>query len=222
MRFLPLLLFTVLLSCADNSAPEITNAAEPAPATVAPVPFDQQESGDPDIDAIRAEYGRIEDQYEKSMLQQRNVDYHCGELKGTVQLHSENGKIVLALNQYKDGPQQTTTDRWYFQDEKLIFQLSETNSWQLDGPMMQDSNGNMIPGVKNTTAQYRYYVKDGAVFKFLKKKYDHYTHKVDNVNPDAVTIEDMPTNGELPFRYGLAQQAMEQGVIDCSFFTVVQ
>jgi hypothetical protein len=156
------------------------------------------------------------------MLQQRNVDYHCGKLNGIIQLHTENGKVVLALNQYKDGTQQTTTDRWYFKDEQLIFQLSETNSWQLDGPMMQDSNGNMIPGVKNTTAQYRYYVKDNTVFKFLKKKYDHFTHKVDNVNPDAVPMEEMTTNGELPFRFGLAKQAMEDSEVDCDFFTSIE
>jgi hypothetical protein len=218
MRFLSLALFAVLISCADNSQPAAATNTEPAPAVA---PLDRQESGDASIDAIRTEYGRIEDQYEKSMLQQRNVDYHCGELNGTVQLHTENGKIVLALNRYKDGTQQTTTDRWYFQDEQLIFQFSETNTWQLDGPMMQDSNGNMIPGVKNTTAQYRHYVKDGTVFKFLKKKYDQYTHRVDNVIPETVPMQEMPTNGELPFRFGLAQQAMDNGAIDCSFFTSV-
>lgn len=217
MRYFPLFVFTLLLSCSGNEAPVVTpTTTEPAPVAV---PLDRQETGDASIDAIRAEYGRIEDQYEKGMLQQRNVDYTCGELVGGIQLHTENGKIVLALNQYKDGTQQTTTDRWYFQDEQLIFQLSETNTWQLDGPMMQDSNGNMVPGVKNTTAQYRHYVKDGTVFKFLKKKYDHYTHKVDNVHPDAVPMEEMTTNGKLPFRFGLAQQAMENGAVDCSFFT---
>ncbi|WP_020570964.1 hypothetical protein [Neolewinella persica] len=219
MRYFSLLVFALLLSCSGNEAPITATTTEPAPAAV---PLDRQESGDERIDAIRNEYGRIEDQYEKGMLQQRNVDYHCGELDGSIQLHTENGKIVLALNQYKDGTQQTTTDRWYFQDGQLIFQLSETNTWQLDGPMMQDSNGNMIPGVKNTTAQYRHYVKDGTVFKFLKKKYDHYTHKVDNVNPDTVPMEEMTTNGALPFRFGLAKQAMENGAVDCNFFTSVE
>jgi hypothetical protein len=218
MRFLILFLFAALFSCTDNNPPATATTSEPAPVAV---PLDRQESGDANVDAIRTEYGRIEDQYEKGMLQQRNVEYRCGELDGIIQLYTENGQIALAINQYKDGTQQTTTDRWYFKDEQLVFQLSETNSWQLDGPMMQDSNGNMIPGVKNTTAQYRYYVKDNAVFKFLKKKYDHYTHKVDNVNPDAVPMEEMTTNGDLPFRFGLAQQAMENGAVDCDFFTSV-
>ncbi|MFT5999318.1 MAG: hypothetical protein ACI81P_001776 [Neolewinella sp.] len=219
MRFLSLLLFAVLFTCTDNNQPTAATTTEPAPVAI---PLDRQQSGDANIDLIRTEYGRIEDQYEKGMLQQRNVDYRCEDLNGSIQLHTENGKIVLALNQYKDGTQQTTTDRWYFQEEQLIFQLSETNSWQLDGPMMQDSNGNMIPGVKNTTAQYRHYVKDAGVFKFLKKKYDHYTHKVDNVIPETVPMQEMPTNGKLPFRFGLATQAIENGAVDCSFFTSVE
>jgi len=91
-------------------------------------------------------------------------------------------------------------------------------AWELDGTMRTLSNNSEVPGVRNTTAQYRYYVADGAVFKFLKRKYDHYTYATDNPNPDTLPLEEMTPGKELPFRYGLAKSALETGAGSFSKF----
>lgn len=223
MRFLPVLLLALLFSCsnADTPTSEVTASTEEAPATPA-TPYDRQLTGDADLDPIRTEYARIEDLLQGGMLQQENVEYHCDKINGVIELHRENDQVVLAINKYKDGDQITITDRWYLSNSNLIFQLSESDSWQLDGPMMTDSNGNQIPGVRNTNAQYRYYVKDGATFKFLKKTYDFFTHKVDNVNPDTLPFEEMTVPTSLPFKYALLKEVLENGKVNCSFFTSVE
>lgn len=223
MRFLLLFLFALVLGCSNTEQP-VAQTDEPTVEAPAPpaIPFDRQLTGDADLDPIRNEYSRIEDQFAGGMLQQKNVQYVCDQLKGTIELYRENDKVILAVNNYKDGDQTTISDRWYFKDGQLIFQLSESDSWQLDGPMMQDSNGNEIPGVRNTNAQYRYYVKDGTTFKFLKKTHDHFTYRTDNVNPDTLPFEEMTVPTGLPYKYNLLKGALDNGKVDCSFFTSVQ
>lgn len=214
MRFLPFIfVLSMLSSCSSADAPVVPPTAAPAVT-----PTDQQMTGDPAIDNIRTESNRIDAQFQAGMLQQKNVAYHCDKIRGLVELHTENGEIVLARGKYTDGDTRTVIDNSYFKDGELIYHYSETNTWELDGTMRTLSNNSEVPGVRNTTAQYRYYVADGAVFKFLKRKYDHYTYATDNPNPDTLPLEEMTPGKELPFRYGLAKSALETGAVDCGFF----
>ncbi len=214
MRFCPLVFVLLLFTtCNSSDEPVIT-----APAAPAVTPTDQQMTGDPAIDSIRTEANRIDDQFQAGMLQQKNVAYLCEEIRGLVELHTENGETVLARGKYTDGDTRTVIDNSYFKDGELFYHYSETNTWELDGTMRTLSNNSEVPGVRNTTAQYRYYVADGAVFKFLKRKYDHYTYATDNPNPDTLQLIEMTPGKELPFRYGLAKSALETGEVDCGFF----
>jgi len=207
------LLLLLLAACGDPVAPPA-----PTPAPVATIPTDRQVIGDPAIDDIRAEAGRIDDQFEAGMLQQKNVPYTCGDIRGVVELYTEKGTTVLTRSKYSDGDTRTVIDNSYFKDGALIFHYAETNTWEFDGTMRTLSNNSEVPGVRNTTAEYRYYVADGTVFRFLKRKYDHFTYALDNPNPDTLSLQEMTPGKGLPFRYGLASQALETGAVSCDFF----
>jgi hypothetical protein len=214
MRFFPLaFLLLVVAACSSPAEPVAT-----APSAPAVVPTDQQMTGEAAIDSIRAAANRIESRFQAGMLQQKNVAYVCDKIRGLVELYTDNGATVLARGKYTDGDTRTVIDNTYFKDGEPFYHYSETNTWELDGTMRTLSNNSEVPGVRNTTAQYRYYVDNGAVLKFLKRKYDHYTYALDNPNPDTLPLEEMPSGGELPFRYGLAKSALETGAVDCAFF----
>jgi len=188
MRFCPLVFVLLLFTtCNSSDEPVIT-----APAAPAVTPTDQQMTGDPAIDSIRTEANRIDDQFQAGMLQQKNVAYLCEEIRGLVELHTENGETVLARGKYTDGDTRTVIDNSYFKDGELFYHYSETNTWELDGTMRTLSNN--------------------------KRKYDHYTYATDNPNPDTLQLIEMTPGKELPFRYGLAKSALETGEVDCGFF----
>ncbi len=222
MRLLTFTFLCLLLSCSDGTAPAPAAATSPAVEAPAAIPFDRKQGDDPAVNAIKTAYSRIEDAYQSNGLQRKRFNFNCSDLLGRFEVFTENDEVVLALGEYKDGTQRTVTDRWYFRNGELIFQLSENNTWQLDGPMRQDSNGNAIPGVKNTTYQYRYYVSDGKVFKSLKKKWDHYSYRVDNVDPQAVPHEEMPETDRLPYQYTLARSVITADSVNCDFFSKVE
>ncbi len=222
MRTLTCLLFCLLFSCSDRSASAPAASTTPGAEAPATIPFDRKLGDDPAVNFIKTAYARIEDAYESNGLQRKRFAFNCGDLLGRFELHSEGDEVVLAIGEYKDGTQRTVTDRWYFRDGELIFQLSENNTWQLEGPPRVDSNGNTIPGVKNTTHQYRYYVSEGKVFKSLKKKWENYTYRTDNVDPEAVPFEEMPKTDRLPFQYTLAKSVIAADSVNCDFFTKVE
>lgn len=221
MRFLPLLLLCLLFSCSDNStpAPAATSSTPDAPAVI---PFDREMGDDPAINAIKTAYARIEDLYQSNGLDRKRLSFDCGDLMGRFEILKENGEVVLALGEYKDGTQRTVTDRWYFRNGELFFQLSENNTWLLDGPMRTDSNGNSIPGVKNTTYQYRYYISEGKVYKSLKKTWENYSYRTDNVNPAEVPHEEMEPLDRLPFQYTFAKSVIAADSVNCDFLTKVE
>lgn len=214
MRFIPLVFFLLIVAACSGPAEPVATAAS-APAVV---PTDQRMTGDAATDSIRAAANRIDVRFQTGMLQQKNIAYACDKIRGLVELYTDNGVTVLARGKYNDGDTRTVIDNTYFKDGEPFYHYSETNTWELDGTMRTLSNNSEVPGVRNTTAQYRYYLADGTVFKFLKRKYEHYTYALDNPDPDTLPLEEMPVNAELPFRYGLAKSALETGAVDCALF----
>lgn len=220
MRLISLVFVLLMLSsCGSSDAPVATAPVTPAaPVAQEVVPTDQQVTGDPAIDNIRTEANRIDAQFQTGMLQQKNVTYACNQVRGLLELYTEKGETVLTRSKYSDGDTRTVIDNSYFKGGQLIYHYSEINDWQLDGTMRTLNNNHEVPGVQNTTIQYRYYIADGAIFKSLKRKFDHFTYATDNPNPDTLPLEEMPLGEKLPLRYGLAKSALETGVVDCGLF----
>lgn len=223
MRYLSFLLFALLLTACAGDATS-TTAAEAAASTqlTTPpgrdLPADQQMTGDAATDTVIARYAYLENQYQTGMLQRKDVVYECDKINGRIELYTEKNKLAMALNTYNDGPQRTVTDRWYFANGSPVHLLSESMTWEIAGPMVKDNNGNELPGIRTATAQYRYYLADGQTFKFLKKRWEHFNYRTDNVDPETIDNELTETDGAVPARIAVVNTAQETGVVDCKAF----
>jgi|GEM_PF-1656111 hypothetical protein len=223
MRYLPFLLFSLLLTaCAGEPTPDTAAEAAADTQLTTPagrdLPADQKMTGDPATDTVITRYAYLENQYQTGMLQRKDAVYECGKINGRIELYNDKGDFAMAINSYNDGPQRSVTDRWYFTNGKPAHLFSESVTWEIAGPSVIDSNGNELPGIRTATAHYRYYLADGKTFKFLKKKWEHFNYRNDNVDPASVADEPAATDGAVPERIALVTTARETGVVDCAAF----
>jgi hypothetical protein len=205
----------LLLLTACGPATEPTAANEPAPPPVTPT--DEQVTGEPAIDNIRQQQAEIDQLFKSGMLQQQNVQYVCEGIRGMAEVHQKDGRPVLVRNTYSDGENRIITDRFYYKDGELFHQFSETLRWEFDGSIKPDQNGNEVPGVINHVARYRYYIQEGEVVKFLKRKFDFSSLEGQPTEEDF-PIEEMTPANDLPYRAKLAQAAIDDGKVDCTVF----
>jgi hypothetical protein len=206
------LLLILLTACGPTTEP--TTAA---PATPAVISIDEQVSGDPAIDYIRKHQAEVDKLFTSGMLQQRNIQYACEDIRGMAEVHQKDGQPVLVRNTYNDGKNRTITDRFYYKDGELFYQFSETLRWEFTGSTQIDQNGNAVPSIVNHVARYRYYIREGEVVKFLKRKFDFSSLEVQPAEEDF-QIEEMTPASELSYRTKLARTAIEDGKVDCAVF----
>ncbi|TXF91205.1 hypothetical protein FUA23_02995 [Neolewinella aurantiaca] len=203
------LLLLILTACGPTPDPE--------PVAPPPTPTDKQVTGDPVVDSIRTEQARIEELFTTGMLQQQNVMYNCDGLMGIAELHKKDGQVVLVRNRYDDGENRIITDRFYYKDSVLIHQFSETLRWEFDGTTRPDQNGNEVPGITNYLGRYRYYIQDGKVVKFLKRKFVFSSFEPEPAE-ESFPLEEATPPSVLPYRSRLAQSAIDDSKVDCSVF----
>lgn len=206
------LLLFLLTACGPASEPVATE-----PATPAVIPTDEQVTGEPAIDSIRKHQAEITKRYTSGMLQQRNVQYVCEDIRGTAEVHQKDGQPVLVRNTYNDGKNRIITDRFYYKDGELFHQFSETLRWEFDGSTHTDQNGNEVPSIVNHLARYRYYIQGGKVVKSLKRKFV-FSSLEGQPAEEGFPIEEMTPASELPYRTELARAAIEDGEVDCTVF----
>jgi len=221
MRYLLLLPLLTLLACKPDPQADTAAAAANTQLTTAqgkPEPADYKMTGDAATDAVIREYVRLDEQYHAGMLQRKDVTYQCGKILGRVELYTEDGKFAMAVNHYNDGDQRTVTDRWYLKDEAPVHFKSESITWEIQGPMVKQANGMETPGIRTATNEYRYYIADGKVFKFLKKSYEHFNYRSDNVDPATVANVPANTNGDIPARFAIVEAARETGSVACELW----
>ena len=215
MRITISVLLLLFLTACGGPTTEPAAANEPAPPPVTPT--DEQETGEPAIDYIRKDQAVINTLFKTGMLQQRNVQYACEGIRGTAEVHQKGGHPVLVRNTYNDGDNRTITDRFYYKDGALFHQFSETLRWEFDGSTQIDQNGNAVPGIVNHVARYRYYIQEGKVVKFLKRKFSFSSLEIEPAE-EGFPLEEMTPASELPYRTELARAAIEDGEVDCAIF----
>lgn len=211
-------LFILLLaSCGPATEPtaEPATTTEPAPPPVTPT--DEQVTGDPVIDYARKQQGIIDELFTTGMLQQKNITYVCDGIRGTAEVHKNGDQVVLVRNRYNDGEDRTITDRFYYVDDELVHQFSETLRWEFDGATKTDQNGTEVPVINNYVSRYRYYIREGKVLKFLKRKFN-FTSPAATPVEENYPLEEMTPASELSYRTELARMAIEDGVVDCEIF----
>jgi len=211
------LMLLLLTACGPATEPAAAAATTTAAAPPAATPTDEQVTGDPVIDYARKHQGIIDGLFTTGMLQQKNIAYVCDDLRGTAEVHKKDGQVVLVRNRYNDGDNRTITDRFYYKDSELIHQFSETLRWEFDGSTQIDQNGNAVPGIINHVARYRYYIREGKVAKFLKRKFDFTSLEAQPAEEDF-PLEEMTPASELPYRTELARAVIEDGAVDCEVF----
>lgn len=207
------LLLLFLTACGPANEP--ASVTEPAPPPVTPT--DEQVTGEPAIDSIRKQQAKINKLFNSGMLQQRNVQYACEGIRGMAEVHQKDGQPVLVRNTYNDGNNRTITDRFYYKDGELFHQFSETLRWELDGSTQIDQNGNAVPGIINHVARYRYYVQEGKVIKFLKRKFTFTSLEAEPAE-ENFPLEELTPASKLPYRTELARAAIDDGEVDCAVF----
>ncbi len=212
-------LLLLLTACAPASEPATTATETKAPvaATPAITPTDEEVTGDPTVDNIRKQQAIVDDLLSTGMLQQKNLPYNCNGLRGTTEVHRKDGVALLVLNRYNDGENRTITDRFYYKDGKIFFQLSQTLRWEFEGSTKADQNGNDVPVIINHVARYRYYIQDGKVVKFLKRKFSFSSTDPEPAE-ESFPLEDATPAAELSYRTQLAQTAIEKDTVDCTVF----
>lgn len=209
--------FLLLLLTACGPATEPTAAVATTPPSPPIVLTDQQESDDPVVSYVRKHQAIIDELFTTGMLQQKNVQYNCGGLRGTAEVHRKDGEVMLVRNRYNDGENRVITDRFYYKDGEIFHQFSETLRWEFDGTTKLDQNGNEVPGIINHLARYRYYIQKGKVVKFLKRKFDFSSLEAQPAE-ESFPLEEVTPASELPYRTALARAAIEKNAVDCAVF----
>lgn len=205
MRFLSLCLLLLLTTCQDPAA---TTTADSEPTVT---PTDLQPADDPLITAIRRRTASIDEG--RNSLDQTTVSIACDGIRGTVTVYRRAGEPTFVTTRYRDGEARVYEDDFYLATDTLFFARSTSYNLQF---LDQGEAGR--PNTKTTTAEYRYYLADGTVRRALRRKYDVYSLRDDNPNPDTLPMEDMPVTGAPPFRYAIARAAIDSAAVPCTVF----
>ena len=209
--FLPILGLFWACGPQEDTKPEVVKTDEVISNTTDEILTDEEAIAD-----VRKFYAETTAKLAAGSLKKDSLAYSCeaSMQEGQLTFYANAGGVVLVENSYGRGDHFGQTDHWYFKDGKLAFLFEEAGSWQFGGPMKEDEAGNQMPGTVDEITENRYYFNNGELVKHLAKSYKLESWK-EALNPDTVSNETMPHNGETPESYKFISAVMVTRVVDC-------
>ncbi|WP_144281633.1 hypothetical protein [Chryseobacterium echinoideorum] len=132
------------------------------------------------IDEIKAEYTKINQEINTKKLDSTSFNYECNERSGTVVYYSQNGKLRSIKHSFSEYSHYSSVENYFVNDDQPFFIFQQETVWNFDGGTAEK------PETKDEINEKRLYYINNKLEKCLEKKYTVRSAKKNKLNPENI------------------------------------